>query len=408
MSESNNKQKTATKGFADDGAFEVPAISLNIGIDPFDPDNEDSGALEGFYADENAAGSDGYEVEVRNNKPPVQQVADVDEDEDEEEDGDQYEEDGEAFKEYSDTPAEDYSDYSDIALHALTLQKDGLLDPEFEIDPKLDKESFRKMQVEQHEKNKANYLYNMGYNPDLLKYTEYLLQGGDPAKVQEMHKNNKLSELEVEKDTPESLENRKKVILEMYKDRGLKPDRANKLYQALLEEDGDLEEAQEARNYFKQQEDYELQRQAKEDQLRKEQEQAQMREQAKAVETIISSRNLAGIEITEQEAKELKKALYEPTETIEYIDNRGNKKKAKVTKYQKVQYELENDLGQQLAMIYVATSGKGGFTKDSLKNMADIQSENDILDTIARRKKGPRHRSTRNASGRENLSRYLA
>ena len=167
-------------------------------------------------------------------------------DDDEEEDDEEEEEDDDDFS-------------SPVSILASSLKKDGLLPEDFDTKSKdltasQLKQALKDYIWEEFEDERDDYLKASGFNDQTIQFIDFLSKGGDPKALQEVMGNRRLSQVDIKSETDEARANRKSLVLAMYRDKGVTDKRAASLYNTLVSEGEDLQEAQDAQAYFAQKE----------------------------------------------------------------------------------------------------------------------------------------------------------
>lgn len=277
----------------------------------------------------------------------------------------------------------DYSDYSDAAILAVSLKADGNLPENFEINKDLTysdlKDNYVNSLRSEFETEVNGFMESLG---EVRKYVEYVINGGDPKMLQELQPAIQYSKVNIE-DGDDVEDNRKKVIAAYYKEKGLAEDDITELIENYMDTGKDHEKAKEAVTYFKQKEDQMIQYEQAQRKAYEEQQRAAMEENQRRINELIEAGNIRGLKISKQDQKELKEAIFNPTEVIEYQDEDGKKKLAKVTKLQKLQYEFQQSLEQQLLFARLLLDG---FQLDRVKETAREQNADEILRVLSQRR----------------------
>jgi hypothetical protein len=168
------------------------------------------------------------------------------------------------------------------------------------------------------------------YSKEMLNYVDYLIKGGNPEAVSSFYQ---LYNLPIEDDYQDS-ENRKSLILAMYKDKGVSDKRALSLYSTAYDDSEDLDEAKAAKEYFKEKHDAQLaeiqsQEQAKLDAQVQENERVQQ-----SLKTLLKEKKVPGLELNDKSARELENYMFSPTVIVDVKDPiSGQTYKGKVSQY---------------------------------------------------------------------------
>lgn len=275
----------------------------------------------------------------------------------------------------------DDSDFSPAAHILKAFADEGLsIDPS-EINPKLSGRELLdtlrdKMRDEVRPELESEYA-KQGYNDEFKKTIEFLRNGGSIEDLQKSFENQSYAELNIDDDEDET--NREILIKAFYRDKGLSDEKAEQLYNLSKEGGESYVEAVTAQAYFfdKDKELIESQRAQVESQRLAEQKQYE--DNQKTVDDILKTKVLGGIELTDKEAKDIKRALYEPTETYEYLDDHGKKRQGKMTKYQALLQEYNNNAEWQLTFTKLLLDG---FKFNKIANKVVKTRDNQINDVL--------------------------
>lgn len=302
-----------------------------------DPDEED---VEGISDDGDVDGrglgdddnSDGEEFE------------DTEESEEEDDEGseesEEYEDDGDDGE---DDEPESKELYGGIAR---LLMQDGFLPSDYkaeDITPdKLYQDIVNKIKEEGLHAAEQEAI-SQGYTEETLKYANLLAQGIDPNILKETTQYKMLSEMETEDQ-----DNAEFLVKQMYVAKNYSEKDIDRIMTKVLEDDTLDSEVEDAKAFFDEKYKTSIKKQEEEKQLLVEQQKKQYQEYKDQVKKIVFEDNIPGLE-KEEEKNKFIKDLFEPTETYEYEEN-GKKVRSKISKYQKMRLDFDNDLSKQLIL----------------------------------------------------------
>lgn len=283
-----------------------------------------------------------------------------------------------------DTPIQEDIDDSNFSTSAIILKAyidDGFAFDPKDIDPKMTGkellEILRDKTKEEVRPELESEYAQQGYNEQFKRDIEFLRNGGSIEELKQSFENQSYATLNIDDDEDET--NREILIKAFYRDKGLSDEKAEQLYNLSKEGGESYVEAVTAQAYFfdKDKELIESQRAQAESQRLAEQKQYE--DNQKTVDDILKTKVLGGIEITDREAKDIKKALYEPTETYEYLDDHGKKRQGKMTKYQALLQEYNNNAEWQLTFTKLLLDG---FKFNKIANKVVKTRDNQINDVL--------------------------
>ncbi len=207
--------------------------------------------------------------------------------------------------------------------------------------------------------------YKKTYSEEKIKYVDFLMNGGSPEAISSYYT---IANLPIE-DEHADRENIKALVLAMHKDRGLNDKKALTLYNTAYDEGDDLNEAKEAKAYFRKKHDAQLK--VIEDQKEAERQEIvrQNDENAARLKGLLKSRNIEGIQITEDEAKDLESYMFSKNVITDVDDpETGLTYKGKVSQYY---LEYQNFMQQPDALIklarFIKNNGKVEDQKERMK-----------------------------------------
>lgn len=168
------------------------------------------------------------------------------------------------------------------------------------------------------------------YSKEVLNYVDFLMKGGSPEAISSFYQ---LYNLPIDDDYSD-VENRKALILAMYKDKEVPEKRAQSLYNTLYDDNEDLEEAKIAKQYFKEKHDGQMAEVQKKEQAELEAEAKKNEQLQSDLKTMLKTRKLSDLELNEKEAKDLESYMFTPTVITDVLDpTTGTVYKGKVSQY---------------------------------------------------------------------------
>lgn len=207
--------------------------------------------------------------------------------------------------------------------------------------------------------------YKKTYSEEKLKYVDFLMNGGSPEAISSYYT---IANLPIE-DEHADRENIKALVLAMHKDRGLNDKKALTLYNTAYDEGEDLNEAKEAKAYFRKKHDAQLR--AIEDQREAERQEIvrQNEENAARLKGLLKTRNIEGLTITEDEAKDLEAYMFSKNVITDVDDpETGQTYKGKVSQYY---VEYQKFMQQPDALIklarFIKNNGRVEDQKEKVK-----------------------------------------
>lgn len=346
-----------------------PVMQISVGGGAFDPEDQSDTDLARQHAEE-------YEEELEDDDFEIFE---------EDEDGDDIE-DKANLSSNNDGAEEDDEELEDAStgyVFGKMMQKEGAIPEDLTLDKDISLSEVKKLTLkawqEELEKVEDKILAEKGFTQENLKYIQYLMDGGDPGKVQEFVRTRNLSELEIDDESDESLENRKTLIMEMYKAQGIPEKRAKNLYNTILDNGEDFDEALEAANFFKNNELKELANQKK---AKEEYEKRRIEDQEKIkarVNEIIDNGFVGDLKLSPQEKRDIKAALYDETEYIDTVDSNGKTIKVKATKYTKLMQEFDSDIEKQILFVHQLLNN---FKLGNLVRKGKLERDGEILNNL--------------------------
>ncbi len=280
-----------------------------------------------------------------------------------------------------DTPTVDDTEFSTAALILKAYADEGLnIDPT-EIKPNMSSrellETLREKIRDEVKPELEQDYSKAGYNEQFKRDIEFLRNGGSLEELQQTFINQSYSQLDIEDD--EDTTNREILIKAFYKDKGFSDDKVDKLLDLAKSNGETYEEAVEAQGYFAQKDQVLIESNQLQAKQRQEQQEAEYNKNKQVISDILKNKVLGGIEITDKEAKNIEKAIYDQTEIYEYEDENGRKKQAKMTKYEALLHEYNNNAEWQLTFIKLLLDG---FKFDKIASKVVKVRDNQINDVL--------------------------
>lgn len=283
-----------------------------------------------------------------------------------------------------DTPTQEDIDDSNFSTSAIILKAyidDGFAFDPKDIDPKMTGkellEILRDKTKEEVRPELESEYAQQGYNEQFKRDIEFLRNGGSIEELKQSFENQSYATLNIDDD--EDISNRELLIKAFYREKGFSDAKVEQMLELSKANKDTYEEALTAQDYFYKKDEQLIE--ARKAQYAQElAAEAQMIEDNKRkVDTILSAKVLGGIEITDREAKDIKKALYEPTELVEETDANGRKKQYKITKYQALLEEYNNNAEWQLTFTKLLLDG---FKFTKIANKVVKSRDNQINDVL--------------------------
>jgi hypothetical protein len=283
-----------------------------------------------------------------------------------------------------DTPTQEDIDDSNFSTSAIILKAyidDGFAFDPKDIDPKMTGkellEILRDKTKEEVRPELESEYAQQGYNEQFKRDIEFLRNGGSIEELKQSFENQSYATLNIDDD--EDISNRELLIKAFYREKGFSDTKVEQMLELSKANKDTYEEALTAQDYFYKKDEQLIE--ARKAQYAQElADEAQMIEDNKRkVDTILSAKVLGGIEITDREAKDIKRALYEPTETYEYLDDHGKKRQGKMTKYQALLQEYNNNAEWQLTFTKLLLDG---FKFNKIANKVVKTRDNQINDVL--------------------------
>lgn len=293
---------------------------------------------------------------------------------------------------------DDVSDETEASVILNEYISQGLID--FDGDVKKDLTGAELMDIlnRSAEQNNLRKLESEGYNEDVKKAIMFLRDGGSLSDLETLYSVTNFSELDISDDV--DLSNRETLVKEYHRRKGVSEKKIEALWNLSIQSDETYEDAIEAQEYFKEFEDKIISEKRQEQMAIEENKRKQEEESRKFVRETLANGELLGFSISKQDANNLNSGLYEETETFEYVDESGAKKKARATKYQIGLHKYEQNREWQLMFAYLIMND---FDFSKLVTKARIQGGNETLDFLnGRRKAIKRQTNTYNQGTKHN------
>ena len=279
--------------------------------------------------------------------------------------------------EYEDgSDEEDYSNYSDAQILALSYMEDGTLPDDIDVSD-LDASTLKEKLLESLQNiadaRAEDRLRERVPTDQHYEYAEMLFNGATDEQTVYARTLDQLSTLDISLEDEQGEQLRKHVIEQHYIAKGFSKEKAEKFTNTHFEDGEDLDEAKLAQEYF-----------ANESKaLKKELKDAAEAERKKKAERDESFRNdvkskieqgeFGGIKLTAKEKKKMLPALFESTEVIETPDGKSHK----VSLYQKKMHEIQNDVDKQLLLAKIVLFDE--LSAEKIKSRAKTESNKDLL-----------------------------
>ena len=279
--------------------------------------------------------------------------------------------------------AEDDDDDEDMTASAIifkSLVEEGL-EYKDTINPKMTGrdliESLKNTTKEEVRAELEAEYQKLGYNETFKRDLDFIRNGGSLDDLKTLIDNQKYSEMDINDDVDQS--NREIVVKAFYRDKGIPENKLDKMWEMAKENDETYEESLVAQAYFKERDEAMYAQQAQIALQEKEAEEKQVTEYVNSVKQILKTNKLGDIEISAYEAKAIEKALLEPTEVFDYVDENGKKKQTKITKVQLLEQQFRSNPEQQLLFVKLLLDG---FKFDKITNKSIKRRDDQIVDKL--------------------------
>ena len=277
---------------------------------------------------------------------------------------------------------QNYDDYSNAAIIALSLKEDGLLPEDFEVDKNLSGKDLKgvfEMAVAERESGKEEALRaqleteyaQMGFDPSLARDVLFYRNGGNPQMISKKAQYEQISQYQA-KDEDE----KEKIVRFMFQDQGLDEDAANLIVDGLNTEEALNKYYSQTKSYF-QNKVAEIEKQ--EEEYNQAVIQKAKQEEEKVIRRIkeVSAQGKVGVfELDKKEAEELVKYMTEASEVIEV----PNSAPMKVTPFKKAVLELDNSPERLAELAVFLMKGSKFFDQKATdKAHQDLLSKLDAI-----------------------------
>lgn len=272
-----------------------------------------------------------------------------------------------------------YENYTDAQILALSYIEDGILPEDLDIS-ELDAVQLKEKVLESLQKTADSRaeenLKKRVPTEEHYDYAEMLFNGATDEETVYARTLDQLSSLDIELEDDAGETTRRHVIEQHYIARGFNETKAKKLTEVHFQEGEDLEEAKAAQDYFKN-ESKTLKTQLKESAELKRQEQDRKHQEFRdTVKSKIEEGKFGDVELTDKEKKKMLPALFEPTEVVETADG----KSVKVSLYQKMMHEIQNDVDKQLLLAKIVLFDD--LNTEKIVSRAKNKSNRDLLSKL--------------------------
>lgn len=287
-------------------------------------------------------------------------------------------------------PKDNYSKYNDLALAATYLKEKGLL--ELDVIDKLSPEEFA-LSIEKQRQKESEGFRNLILEQagEYKNYFQLKLNGIDQEVIDDIANDTLISKLKIDIDPTEASNtelvnqidnNREKMIIQELAYRGL----PEKDYPFIIEKyknEGRLaERALESKKFFEDEETARTSWEIDQKKLRDQQELEIRQSYYNDVNKYITNKKIAGYELNNDEAEQLKKFIFESNAVIEVQDQNGRKVAERTSEYNKRRLESQNNTEAELA--YAFWLMKGG-TFIPMKAQGKEEQHNAIIQEMRRR-----------------------
>lgn len=291
-----------------------------------------------------------------------------------------------------------YDDYSDVGVWFKNLQSKGQFPSDIEIPKDATYETMEQLHTEYLSRDietlREQYLSQLG---ETAEYVQFILEGGDPSLLNDLSQAKRIASLPIDDDHPDFEKNRKIILSAYLYEKGLPEEDVRELLDTYKENNKLYNKSIEARNYFHEKDRILMEQ----DRLQREQEQQlqaqQVEDYRNRTNELIMRGKLGDLELNKNEQRELQRALFEPTEIIQFQNEQGHIQRAKVTKIQALQYELQNNPEKQLMLAKLLLDG---LDVSKFKAEGKVAADDDLLNVLNNRAQGKKSDSNRKPSGR--------
>lgn len=284
---------------------------------------------------------------------------------------------------------DNFKSIDDLTLAALALKEQGYIDLEKDKDVTLEDlvssiESKRKKEAEEW---RNTILEQAG---QYRNYMEMKLNGVDDQIIEDIASKTLVSKIKLELDpndneTPELLDkidaNREKIIKEELKYKGVPEQDHDDLIETIKSKGRLKERSLESKKFFENEETARAQFEIQEEKRLKQEEYnyiVQLRDQT---EKLISSKKLAGYDLTDEDSKALKDFVFTKNKVV-LVDNGTTKVPEKLSEYDIKLREYETNIEAQLAFAFWLMKGSSFIP---IKSQGKVEQNKSIFDEIKRR-----------------------
>lgn len=319
---------------------------------------------------------------------------DLDEDEDLDEDVEDVDESDEDVDKEEDVTADDdndsenFSEYSNAALLALSLKDADSTFFEEDINKDLNAEQLLSIVKESIEKEKASVRSELETTyGEVAQYIENVLNGMSGQELQAALYNKQIGDIELTGDEEED------TLVDLVKpwliQRGTPESDVDDVIQVFKDKGTLLEKAQQSITYHKNLEKQIIENHKKQREQELLQAEREREESSKKIKDIIKTGTAKGMVLN----KSLEDAIFKPTEIVEGYDNQGRRVQYRVPLVQKRQQEFMNDPEQQVAFMQLLANN---FDFSALAKKEKARVNNELLNAID--KKGPVTRTVKQSN----------
>ena len=247
----------------------------------------------------------------------------------------------------------DYDEYSTPAMLAMKAIQDGHIDGEYEVKKDMTFEDLMNNLYTSKEKiieeTKAEYIEQLD---QYKEYVEMMASGATQEQVQGVAAYDQILAVDTENE-----ENQRALLTYQYESKGLSKEETENL----VEDHISLGRGKEKADAFKQfisNEKTKYIQQTRDSAIEKQRLEVEARNKMNSeIDRLITGGNIVNFALDSKEQKQLKDALYKPTEVVEYVDQSGNTRKTKITKYESLQREIAENPELQLAVVKFMLDG---------------------------------------------------
>lgn len=216
-----------------------------------------------------------------------------------------------------------------------------------------------------------------GYDDNLLEYSKFIAQGGNPQQLQVHVLYDQLSGIPLEDE-----ENQKHVVRAMLQDQGVDAETIDDQIET-LEINGKLEDrAGKAKTYFGKRKDAYFKQLQDERDAEIESQRKYVEEQATTYRNIIRKGEIAGTKLAAQDIKKLERDFLEPTEVVTLSNPDGTKYKQRITKFQKMMNDIQSSPEKTLELAALILGGL-----EPIKQKVKQDAKNEVLELLNAKQK---------------------